>query len=129
MKNLIIVIIFIVFCTSFCFMGTMCNQIPQNEQIVNKLMNQTANFLAKKYKIKPVGIRVGMPGGIVKKLGLEFEVIGSFSREEIRKLLINSSNEFLSAINEEKNIYPYLECNPFKKKKSKLYSILKIKII
>lgn len=99
---------------SFNFFG-MSHDIPRNEQIVNKLMGQLANELSKKCKMKPIGITVGMPSGVVKLLGLEFDIIGPLSKNEIRKILISSSEEFIVKINNDIDIRPYLEFYPFKK--------------
>lgn len=105
---------------SFLFLGNLHCQIPQNEQIVNKLMGKTAKLLSKKYQSRPVGVSVGMPGGVVKSLGLEFDVVGPLTKAEIRQILFNFSDDLLSAINNDTNIRPYLECYPFTRDRIKI---------
>jgi len=88
-------------------------EIPQSEQSVNKLLSQMSDQLSKKYKLHPIATVVAMPSGVIKQLGLEFQVYGPLSKEEIRKILINSSQELLSAVNDDLKIRPNLECYPF----------------
>lgn len=97
---------------SFIFFGNTL-QIPRCEQVVNDLMSKSADFLSKKNKMRAVGITVSMPGGIVKSLGLEFDVVGPLTKEGIRKILVDSSDKFLCAINQDVDVRPYLECYPF----------------
>ncbi|MCW3109843.1 MAG: hypothetical protein JWQ09_4349 [Segetibacter sp.] len=54
-----------------------------------------------------------MPGGIVKLLGLDFQMVGPLQKEEIRKLLIQLAQEFLIYVNSNEAIKPYLEHYPF----------------
>lgn len=112
---------------SFNFLENKHCEIPKNEQVVNNLMSQSAERLSKKYKMKSIGIGVGMPSGVVKYLDLEFNVPGPLSKKAIRKLLINSSNDFLTAINKDEYIRPYLECYPFEKNKIEIVLYFKDK--
>lgn len=103
---------------TFLFMGFKLFEgsdykIPKDEQIVNDLLNNAACLFKKKYKLLPIGTSVAMPSGVIKKLGLEFQLYGPESKEEIRKILINCSQELLNIINSNLEIRPYLECYPF----------------
>ena len=69
--------------------------------------------LQKKYNIKPSGTVVAMPGGIVSKLGLSFHLRGPLSQENIRRLIITLSQDFLNIVNSDKTIRPYFEHYPF----------------
>ena len=87
--------------------------IPKDEQAVNRILNEVACILKKKYKMDPIATEVSMPGGIVKRLGLDFQVRGPLSKEEIRKLLIEAAEQLLSTINMDMEVRPYLEIYPF----------------
>jgi len=69
--------------------------------------------LKKKYKINTIATNISMPGGIVKLLGLDFQVQGPLSKEEIRKILIALVQDFLVSVNSNEKIKPYLENYPF----------------
>ena len=70
--------------------------IPMNEQIVNKLIGQVSKTLEKKYHMLPIGVNVGMPGGVVKLLGVHFQIVGPLPKEKLRKILLDASEEFLN---------------------------------
>jgi hypothetical protein len=88
-------------------------QTPKSEQAVNKILNQTANILKHRYNMKPIATNVAMPGGIVKLLGLDFQLLGPLEKEKIRNILIDSAQELLKNINADAEIRPYLESYPF----------------
>ncbi len=87
--------------------------IPPSEQAVNQLLGYAAKRFTTKYNICPIATNVAMPGGIVKLLGLDFQVKGPLSKIEIRRLLISLSDEFLFCINDDLELRPYLEQYPF----------------
>lgn len=87
--------------------------IPQREQAVNLLIEQAADTLKEKYRMQPIGSGVSMPGGRVKSLALEFQVLGPMSREEIRKILLSSVHDFLKMINADNAIKDSLDPCPF----------------
>lgn len=104
--------------TFICLIGCTTNQdeqyaIPKSEQAVNNLLDKIAVSLRKEYKMKPVATNVAMPGGVVKLLGLDFQIIGPLSRDEIRKVLIESAQDFLACVNSDEAVRPYLENYPF----------------
>jgi hypothetical protein len=88
-------------------------QISPAESTVNSLLDKNAKFLSKKYKMRAIVTNVAMPGGVVKLLGLDFQIQGPITKNELRKILINSANDFISTINQNKDIHQYLEHNPF----------------
>jgi hypothetical protein len=88
-------------------------QISPTEKTVNSLLDKNAKFLSKKYKMRAIATNVAMPGDVVKILGLHFQIQGPLTKNELRKLLINMAKDFISTINENKDIYQSLEHNPF----------------
>lgn len=89
------------------------DQIPDSECVVNKLLGQIANHLSKKFNMNPIATNVAMPREVVKLLGLNFQLVGPLTKEELRKILVNSAQDFLSSINADKDIQSYLERIPF----------------
>ncbi|PJD93785.1 MAG: hypothetical protein CK425_12410 [Parachlamydia sp.] len=87
--------------------------INGNEEAVNDLLYRIAHSFEKKYKVNTIATNVAMPRGIVKLLGLDFQVRGPLSKEEIRKILIALSQDFLVSVNSDEAIKPYLENYPF----------------
>jgi hypothetical protein len=115
MKKMLLLFIYLLFFLMSCEM-----QNPQNEgnrpsrgQIVNDLLYRTANSFEKKYKINAIATTISMPGGAVKLLGLDFQVRGPLSKEEIRKILIDLAQDFVVSVNSDEAIKPYLENYPF----------------
>jgi hypothetical protein len=54
-----------------------------------------------------------MPGGIVKGLTLSFDTFNVMTRDQLRKILIESSQEFIQIINNNQPIQPFLANIPF----------------
>jgi hypothetical protein len=70
--------------------------------------------LKKKYEINTIATTISMPGGIVKLLGLDFQMLGPLSKEEIRKMLITLEEDFLVFVNSDEAIKPHLNNYPFR---------------
>ncbi len=87
--------------------------LSPNEKAVNELLSQLANKFERQYKIKPVATNVAMHGGIVRMLGLDFQVIGPLTKEDIRRLLIKLVQEFLITVNTDEKIRTFLKKYPF----------------
>lgn len=95
------------------FMSTDKYYLSNSEQFVHRLHIQIEQKLEEKYPIKTIGTSVAMPGGIVKELGLEFQAQGPLSQRELRTILINAAQDFLSYVNADKEINPYLQNHMF----------------
>jgi hypothetical protein len=112
------VIIFFLSLGVVVFMGCNMSQhesenIPMSEQAVNSLMGKIARSFKQKYNMRACGLAVAMPRGVVKELGLDFRIYGPLSRDEIRKVLVRSVQEFLLLVNSDEAVKPYLENYPF----------------
>jgi hypothetical protein len=123
MKNVMVILLCLTFFLMYCQMSNsqgyeMSNsqkyEIPKSGQAVNGLLCRIEHSLEKKYKMKTIGTNVAMPGGVVKLLGLDFHIRGPLSREEIRKILIESAQDFLTMVNSDEAVRSYLENYPFK---------------
>ena len=91
----------------------MAKDYPVDQRVVNPLMGKAAKYFEHKYHMNPIGIGISMPNGIVKRLGIEFQVQKPLSKQEAREILIACANELLSMINNNKEIRPYLRNFPF----------------
>ncbi len=89
-------------------------EIPKSEKAVNDLLYKISQSFEKKYKMNAIATNVSMPGGVVKLLGLDFQIRGPLSKNEIRKILIDTAQEFLTSVNSDVAVRPYLENYPFK---------------
>lgn len=97
-------IVFFLYLSIFlAFIGCGANsqrKYPSDESvIVNKILDNSARILEKKYNIQASGSRAAMPGGNIKKLSLAFDTKGPFSKTHIREILIGCANELLNQIN------------------------------
>ena len=106
------------FCMGIIFLFTGCvdskmREIPKSDQAVNHLFERSARSIEKKYKMKAIGTVVAMPEGVVKELGLSFQIQGPLIKEEIRKILITSAKDFLQIVNSDEAVRPYLTKYPF----------------
>lgn len=105
--------VFFIITTGFTLFKNSNNQIPDDEKVVNELLKHTALQLQKKYKMNPIATSVAMPEGVIKLLGLDFQICGPLNKEEIRKILIDSAHELLTNINTNTKIKSYLANYPF----------------
>lgn len=83
------------------------------ELSVNRILNKTSKILKDRYEMNPIATNVAMPGGIVKLMGIDFQIRGPLTKEEIRKILVDCAQELLSSINTDNEIEYYLKTNPF----------------
>jgi hypothetical protein len=98
------------------FLNLLCagTNMSQAERTVDHLIGELEKRLTTKYHLEAVGVSVSMPRGIVKKLGIDFDIEGPLSKGELRKILIHSSKDFIEYVNANQDIQPFLEKRPFK---------------
>lgn len=113
----IIKIIFVLILSLFLFaweaVYSQQQKLPEKELAINALLNRISNSFKEKYKINVTSTNVSMPDGVIKLLGLDFQMIGPRSKEEIRKILIELAQEFSIYVNSDDKIKPFLEDYPF----------------
>lgn len=83
--------------------------------MANEITGEVQAKLLKRYKrhkISTVGIMAGM-ADCVNAMGLEFLIHGHFTKDELRKMLVDSLEEYLSPINSNEKLRPYLKNYPF----------------
>jgi hypothetical protein len=86
------------------------------EKLVNEILFSTGEAIEKKYKIKVVGDGAAMPGGDIRELSLIFNTKKRLSKQSLRKLLVECSDELLNQINSNLEIRPFLNVYPFTEK-------------
>ena len=85
----------------------------EGEERVNKLLSNTAKIIQSKYGLQPCGVGVAMPGGPIREVTLCFETKNSFTKEQLRNLLIESSKELLDQVRSDEKIQKFLKERPF----------------
>lgn len=83
------------------------------ERAVNDILEKTAGIIEAKYGIKPCGEGAGMPGGVIQHFGLSFDARGPYTKQHLRKLLVDCAYELLQIINNNEKVRPQLEKFPF----------------
>lgn len=114
-------IIKIVFCLVItCICGCNTNQnnkesddIPNSDKAVNSVLKRGATLLEQKYNMQTIGAGVSMPQGNLKSLILDFQIKGPLSKKIIRKILVNSAQDFIKLINSDDTIKQYMAIYPF----------------
>jgi hypothetical protein len=96
----------------FCF-DNEDKHLTKADRLVGQILSQTAKSVDKKYKISACGTGISMPGGIVKEMGLAFDADQKFSKDQLRILLLQISEELLQNINSNVEIQPFLVKKPF----------------
>ena len=86
----------------------------ETECLVGEILAKTTKIIKARYpSIQPSGTGISMPGGPVRKLGLSFDANGPFTKEYIRKLIIEFAQELLHQINSNEKFRPHLIKYPF----------------
>ena len=83
------------------------------EQLVNSTLARTAKIIQEKYKIKPCGSGAAMPGGPIQELVLCFDIKGPFTKEELRKLLLQCAQELCDQVTTNEEMQQFLAKPPF----------------
>jgi hypothetical protein len=104
MKKLLIILCAFLLCFSF----SNKYEIPDYEKAVNKQMDNSAKMLSRKYNIRPCATTVAMPGGGIQYLELKFDSLGPIPQDAIRRILINSVQDFLDNVNCDQALCAFL---------------------
>lgn len=88
------------------------NQPVDYEKIANSITIQTAKKLETEKKLHLVGTGGGMMNDI-KMMAMSFNYYHEVDVKEARKLAIHAANQYLSAINNNKDVRPFLHEYPF----------------
>ena len=81
-----------------------CSSTPKDPYVtkesieINKLLNNYAMWVEKRYQIYPIGTAVGMPNGTLNIMGVDFESYRIMTKQEAREIIIHSSQKLLSIL-------------------------------
>lgn len=87
--------------------------------MADKITVDVAEKLTKRYHMRVIGISGGMAGH-VNTIGLHFQIHGPLTKEKLREILVNSVEVFLTSINADEKIRPFLKNYPFTEKEIKI---------
>ena len=87
--------------------------ISKGEALVNRILSDTSKIIKNKYHLKPSGLGAAMPGGPVQELTLCFTIKGPFSKERLRKLVVECAQEVVNHVNANAEIQQFLAKPPF----------------
>lgn len=93
---------------------------PKEEQLVDRIIEETAKWASKKYPLYPVGVGASMPGGEIRKLNLSLQSDHPLSKDELRKYLVEINSEIVKRVNSNEEIRPYLVTYPFTEKNAQI---------
>jgi hypothetical protein len=85
---------------------------PKHVSLAQKLRFEVAQKLADQFNMMLVG-EGGSLYDSIRELSLAFDVKGPLTQEKLRFMLVSSVAEFLSAINANQEVRPYLNIFPF----------------
>ena len=110
MKIAVLVALLSIF-TGFLFQSD--PYLSEGEKLVNITLSETAKIIKSKYKIQPSGLGAAMPGGPIQELTLCFTIKGPFSKERLRKLLVECAQEVVNQVNANTQLQQFLAKPPF----------------
>lgn len=107
-------ILILSFFVGFMILDKKNNFYPSKaQQLVENILDQTAQTIKYKYKIQPSGEGIAMPGGPIRELALYFDTKDQLTKEQLRKLLVKCSLELVDQINANSEIQQFLKAKPF----------------
>jgi hypothetical protein len=87
--------------------------LSPHETAFNATISTCAAKLSKKYTLNCSCVSGSMPGGPIRSFGLDFQIQGPLSHNELRSLLIHMASDLLTLINTDENVRPFLKKYPF----------------
>ena len=100
-------------CFILLFAITACKALKENERVAHSLMNRVTDILESRYQLHYVGFSEGGEEGKYSNIGLHFVRYGTLSKDEGRKMVIESVKELLNEINSDPKLQPFLLYKPF----------------
>ena len=110
--NLFFNVAVILFMFSFLFGCSSFSLLPDYEKIADKITEKTAKELKAQKNLYLVGTGGGMMDDI-QMMAMSFDYYQEVDLKTGRELIVHVINEYLSAINSNKEIRPYLHEYPF----------------
>lgn len=112
-KCFMFVFIFICFTYSYGFPFVNNQYVPADYVVMaNKITKQVADKISANYNLESIGVTSGL-ADCVNVLGLSFQIKGPVTKEFLRKILVDCVEEFLTLINGNERLRPFLKNYPF----------------
>lgn len=92
------------------FKETPKKDIPEPDQLMGKIIDQTVQEIKQEYGFFPIG--VGMSGRF-KGVGISFQLYRPMEKNEARAIVFDCAKKLLKNIQSSEEIQPYLESQPF----------------
>ncbi len=107
--NIKILLFLLLILLSSCFE----NQHYKSKQYACKVRNNVINILTNRHEMESTEFSGGGMFDCIQDLSLTFEIEGPKNKEELRRIMVDSLETFLNAINNDKQLRPYLITYPF----------------
>lgn len=125
---LVIKMIVYLLCLPFLMMSCQRNEpISEKEKIKYRVLNEVINQLKDQHQLSLGGFGAEGSEKGYQLLGLNFDLYGVISKDEGRKMLVESVDLMLNVINQDKELQPYLLEKPFTSKNVDLVFFVKRK--
>ena len=90
-----------------------CDSRSEREKLAHNAMLNTISTLESRYDLKRIGSSEGADKLYYNSIGLYFQVFRELSKDEGRKILIDSIEELLKEINSDSQLQQFLVTIPF----------------
>ncbi len=96
-----------------------CNNSANNQHVspkyvilADEIRNEVAKKLSKEFQMTPIG-EGGSFYDCVREMFLAFDIQGPLTKDQLRSILVSCVEEFLSVVNSNEELRPYLKVYPF----------------
>ena len=114
MKTIVLVLMFsAVLVGSFMSRLFFLYPLPKEEQLVNQILADAAKIIRDKCCLHPSGAGAAMPEGPIRKLVLTFDTKKPHTKEELRKLLIETAHVLLNQVTQNEEVQQFIYEKPF----------------
>lgn len=80
----------------------------ESSRIIGEFFKKMSSSFQSKYGISPFGTSISMPEGELKLLGLSFTILGPLTREKLRVMLVDMTEEFLIEFKSNQKLISYM---------------------
>ncbi len=109
-RNITICLLTLVILAGFSMKKNEC--LPSSD-LVHKIQSNTSNTIKTKYQIYPCGSGASMPEGVITSITLCFDTKSPFTKNQLRKILLETGELLLNNVLINDEIQIYLKEKPF----------------
>jgi hypothetical protein len=96
-----------------CSSNINTDEFSKADTLAMHIQGTVAKKMTEKYHMFCVGFSARMPENVINNLGLSFQIHRKLSKEEAREILLDCVHTFLTAVNTNEEIRPFLKNDPF----------------